>query len=68
MIKLGKRVENTLSTFGRLAKMTTSSVSEKETKSTNAIQEYNENKSHGLEMLFKFKKTCPKDHGRLDAS
>ena len=47
--------------------MTTCSVSEKEAKSINAIQEYNQNRSHRLEM-FKFKKTHSEDHGRLDAS
>ena len=53
------------STLGRFGKMTTCSVSKKEAKSTKAVQEYNQNRSHGLEMLFKFKKM---DHGRLDAS
>ena len=43
-------------------------LSEKEAKSTNAMQEYNQNRAHGLETLFKSKKTRLKDHGSLDAS
>lgn len=43
-------------------------LSEKEAKSTNAIQEYHQNRAHVLETLFKFKKTHLKDHGSLDAS
>ena len=35
-----------MSTFGRFGKMTI----RKEAKSTNAIQEYNQNRSHGLEI------------------
>ena len=57
-----------MSTFGRFGKMTTCLVLEKEAKSTNTIQEYNQNRSHGLETLFKFKKTQLEDHGRSDAS
>ena len=67
-LNLGKRVKNTLSTFGRFGMMSTCSVSEKEAKSINAIKVHNQNRSHGLEMLFKLKKTYPEDHGRLDAS
>ena len=77
-LKEPKSVENLLETwkigqkhlehFWKIWKDGSCSVSGKEAKSTNTIQKYNQNRSHGLETLFKFKKTQLEDHGRLDAS